>query len=99
MAEFRLTDRGRADLIDIYDFTETKFGAYQADAHYSGLVRSFGLLADFFASASRSANWRRVIGVSAFNPISSSTRSSLIMSKSVPSFTTSKTSDRNFLIS
>jgi len=25
MAEFRLTDRARADLIDIYDFTEDKF--------------------------------------------------------------------------
>jgi toxin ParE1/3/4 len=47
MAEFRLTDRARADLIDIYDFTESKFGAYQADAYYSGLIRSFGLLADF----------------------------------------------------
>ena len=47
MAEFRLTERARADLIDIYDFTESKFGAYQADAYYSGLVRSFGLLAGF----------------------------------------------------
>jgi toxin ParE1/3/4 len=47
MAEFRLTERARADLIDIYGFTESKFGAYQADAYYSGLVRSFGLLADF----------------------------------------------------
>jgi toxin ParE1/3/4 len=47
MAEYRLTDRARADLIDIYDFTESKFGAYQADAYYAGLVRSFGLLADF----------------------------------------------------
>ena len=47
MAEFRLTDRARADLIDIYDFTESSFGAYQADAYYSGLIRSFGLLADF----------------------------------------------------
>jgi toxin ParE1/3/4 len=47
MADYRLTDRARADLIDIYDFTESKFGAYQADAYYAGLVRSFGLLADF----------------------------------------------------
>ena len=47
MAEYRLTDRARADLIDIYDFTESKFGAYQAEAYYAGLVRSFGLLADF----------------------------------------------------
>ena len=47
MTEFRLTERARANLIDIYDFTESKFGAYQADAYYAGLVRSFGLLADF----------------------------------------------------
>lgn len=47
MAEYRLTDRARADLIHIYDFTESKFGAYQAEAYYAGLVRSFGLLADF----------------------------------------------------
>jgi toxin ParE1/3/4 len=47
MAEYRLTDRARADLIDIYDFTESKFGAYQADAYYAGPIRSCGLLADF----------------------------------------------------
>jgi toxin ParE1/3/4 len=47
MAEYRLTDRARADLIDIYDFTESKFGAYQADAYYVGLIRSCGLVADF----------------------------------------------------
>jgi toxin ParE1/3/4 len=33
MAEYRLSDRARADLIDIYDYTESKFGAYQADAY------------------------------------------------------------------
>ena len=32
MSEFRLTKRARADLIDIYEFTERKFGAYQAEA-------------------------------------------------------------------
>jgi toxin ParE1/3/4 len=47
MAEYRLTDRARADLIDIYDFTDNRFGAYQADAYYAGLIRTFGLLADF----------------------------------------------------
>jgi toxin ParE1/3/4 len=35
MAEYRFSDRARADLIDIYDFTEDKFGAYQADAYYA----------------------------------------------------------------
>jgi toxin ParE1/3/4 len=47
MAEYRLTQRARADLINIYDFTEGKFGAYQAEAYHAGLIRSFGLLADF----------------------------------------------------
>jgi toxin ParE1/3/4 len=47
MAEYRLTQRARANLIDIYDFTEGKFGAYQAEAYHAGLIRSFGLLADF----------------------------------------------------
>ena len=32
MAEYRLTQRARANLIDIYDFTESKFGVYQAEA-------------------------------------------------------------------
>jgi toxin ParE1/3/4 len=47
MAEYRLTERARADLISIYDFTERKFGSYQAEGYYAGLIRSFGLLADF----------------------------------------------------
>lgn len=47
MAEFSLSHRARADLIAIYDFTESKFGAYQAEAYYAGLIKSFGLLADF----------------------------------------------------
>jgi toxin ParE1/3/4 len=42
MAEYRLTERARADLLDIYDFTESRFGAYQADAYYAGLIRSLG---------------------------------------------------------
>jgi toxin ParE1/3/4 len=36
MAEYRLTERARANLINVYDFTESKFGAYQADAYYAG---------------------------------------------------------------
>jgi toxin ParE1/3/4 len=47
MAEYRLTARARADLIETYEFTEDKFGAYQADAYYAGLIRTLGLLADF----------------------------------------------------
>jgi toxin ParE1/3/4 len=37
MADYRLSERARADLIDIYDFTETTSGDYQADAYYAGL--------------------------------------------------------------
>ena len=47
MPEHRLSERTRADLIDIYDFTESRFGKYQAEAYYAGLIRSFELLADF----------------------------------------------------
>lgn len=47
MASFRLSVRARGQLIDIYDFTEAKFGAYQAEAYFAGLERTFGLLADF----------------------------------------------------
>ncbi|MCQ4190473.1 type II toxin-antitoxin system RelE/ParE family toxin [Methylocystis suflitae] len=47
MAEFRLSRRAHADLLDIYAFTEAKFGSYQAEAYHSGLARTFGLLADF----------------------------------------------------
>ncbi|MFA6205285.1 MAG: type II toxin-antitoxin system RelE/ParE family toxin, partial [Methylocystis sp.] len=41
VAEFRLSRRAHADLLDIYAFTEATFGSYQAEAYYSGLERSF----------------------------------------------------------
>lgn len=47
MAEFRIAPGARKDLLDIYDFSESRFGATQADAYLSGLERMFGLLADF----------------------------------------------------
>ncbi len=47
MAEFRLSERAERDLIEIYDYTEENFGAYQADAYHAGLERSFDLLAHF----------------------------------------------------
>ena len=47
MSSFRLSARARADLLDIYDYTEATFGVYQADAYHAGLERTFGLLADF----------------------------------------------------
>jgi toxin ParE1/3/4 len=47
VAEFRLSVPSANKLIDIYDFTETRFGRYQADAYQAGFERTFGLLADF----------------------------------------------------
>jgi toxin ParE1/3/4 len=47
VADYRLSERARANLTDIYEFTARTFGSYQADAYHSGLERTFGLLADF----------------------------------------------------
>ena len=47
MADYRLSKQAEADLLSIYDFTQTTFGQYQAEAYHAGLERSFGLLADF----------------------------------------------------
>lgn len=47
MTEYRLSVRARLQLLDIYEFTDTTFGRYQADAYHAGLERSFSLLADF----------------------------------------------------
>jgi len=47
VAEYRLSLRARADLLDIYAFSEAKFGRYQAEAYHAGFERTFGLLADF----------------------------------------------------
>ncbi len=47
MAEFRLSERAERDLIEIYNYTEATFGAYQAEAYHAGLERSFDLLANF----------------------------------------------------
>lgn len=47
MAEFRLSPRAESDLLDIYDYTDGRFGQYQAVAYHAGLDHSFGLIADF----------------------------------------------------
>jgi toxin ParE1/3/4 len=47
VAEYRLSVRARADLVHIYASSDANFGRYQADAYYSGLERTFGLIADF----------------------------------------------------
>jgi len=47
VSEYRLSLKARADLINIYTFTDARFGRYQAEAYHAGLERTFGLLADF----------------------------------------------------
>ena len=47
VASYRLTVRAKHDLLDIYDFTDRKFGRYQAEAYHAGFERMFGLIADF----------------------------------------------------
>jgi toxin ParE1/3/4 len=47
VAEYRLSVRTRADLLHIYASSHANFGQYQADAYYTGLERTFGLIADF----------------------------------------------------
>ena len=47
MADFRLSERAERDFIEIYDYTEVTFGAYQADAYHAGLEGTFDLLANF----------------------------------------------------
>lgn len=47
VADFRLSERAERDLIEIYDYTEETFGAYQAEAYHAGLERTFDLLASF----------------------------------------------------
>jgi plasmid stabilization system protein ParE len=96
MVEYKLTDRARGDLVDIYDFTENRYGAYQADAYYAGLIRTFGLLADFPRIGQPVDDWPPAICVSAFSPIWSFTPSSLTISKFVPSFMPPRASGPNF---
>lgn len=47
MGEYRLSLKARADLLNIYAFTDARFGRYQAEAYHAGFERTFGLLAEF----------------------------------------------------
>ena len=97
MAKYRLTDRARADLIDIYGFTEGKFGAYQAEASYAGLIRTFGLLADIPRIGQPvdelAAGYRRF----RFQSHLISTRNNRVLLKSALSFTAPRTSGHSSL--
>ena len=44
---YRISNRARENLVEIYDYTAGQFGVYQAEAYYAGLIRTFELLADF----------------------------------------------------
>ena len=47
MSEYRLSLKASADLINIYVFTDERFGRYQAEAYHAGFERTFSLLAEF----------------------------------------------------
>ena len=47
MSEFRLSKRATVRLGEIYQFSEDRFGRYQAEAYLAGFKRNFGLLAEF----------------------------------------------------
>jgi toxin ParE1/3/4 len=47
VAKYKISVRARGHLYDIYKYTASTFGEYQAEAYLSGLERTFGLLADF----------------------------------------------------
>jgi toxin ParE1/3/4 len=59
VGSYRLTLRARDQLAQIYDYTEKHFGAYQADAYASGLIRTFELLSDFPAIGQSAEDFRR----------------------------------------
>jgi toxin ParE1/3/4 len=47
VAKYDVTDRATAGLLAIYEYSESKFGTYQAEAYLVGFEHTFGLLADF----------------------------------------------------
>ncbi|MGJ4947587.1 type II toxin-antitoxin system RelE/ParE family toxin [Bradyrhizobium sp. HKCCYLS20291] len=59
MGSYRLSIRARSQIVQIYEYTESQFGAYQAEAYASGLIRTFELLADFPAIGQSAEDFRR----------------------------------------
>ena len=47
MARYELSEQATDELFGIYQYSETKFGTYHAEAYHAGFVHTFGLLADF----------------------------------------------------
>jgi toxin ParE1/3/4 len=47
VARYELSDEATDELFAIYEYSENKFGTYQAEAYHAGLVHTFELLADF----------------------------------------------------
>jgi toxin ParE1/3/4 len=47
MPNFRLAERARRDLSDIYARTEIQFGRHQADVYNAGFFKCFDLIASF----------------------------------------------------
>jgi plasmid stabilization system protein ParE len=73
VSEYRLSLRTRADPINIYAFTEAKFGRYQADAYHAGFERTFDLLAEFPGIGPMPTNSWPVAAAFGFNRTTSST--------------------------
>jgi toxin ParE1/3/4 len=61
VAEYRLTVRARAELLDIYAFSEARFGRYQAEAYHAGFERTLVFWPISPASAWPSTRSRRAI--------------------------------------
>jgi plasmid stabilization system protein ParE len=85
MADYRLSRRAASDLLAIYAHTEAMFGAYQAEAYHAGFERTFGLVADFPASAHQRKSLPLAIAGFGSNPIMCFTAKKKDMSLSAPS--------------
>ncbi len=47
MPDYRISERARQRLVEIYAYTELHFGHLQADAYHAGFTKSFELIASF----------------------------------------------------
>lgn len=47
MAEYRISERARQRLIEIYAYTVSNYGPLQADAYHAGFEKTFELIANY----------------------------------------------------
>jgi plasmid stabilization system protein ParE len=74
MAEYRLSVRARLQLLDIFEFTASTFGHYQAEAYLAGLDARSAFSQTSHVLDNRLMISRRDIVDFVSNPIKSSTR-------------------------